>query len=389
MFTQAIRPLPSFTRSLLVFALAVVGPVGLGVGCASDPDDADSSLDAVETEASTSALRGSVAVGTALQVVRDGSLRASPGESRRIRRLSEGEMVLAVEASPTNGYYHVKTVSDGLDGYAHRNILRVASNQPVPQPLPDNDGGTGGTGGSGTVPPPPPPPPTGTIWRPVPRTTWQWQLTGTIDTSVNAAMYDIDLVDAPQSTIDALHAAGRIVICYFSAGSYEQWRSDAMAFPTAALGNTLDGWPDERWLDTRDAGVRNVMRTRLDLAKSKRCDGVEPDNVDGYTNDPGFPLTSATQIDYNKFLAAEAHARGLSIGLKNDLDQVKALEPFFDWALNEQCAQYKECNMLSPFVAANKAVFQTEYSKSCPSLTPGHSIILKSLNLNAPRTVCQ
>lgn len=236
--------------------------------------------------------------------------------------------------------------------------------------------------------------PTG-VWAPKPGTTWQWQLTGTIDTSLNVAMYDIDLFDAPQAKIDALHAAGKKVICYFSAGSYEEWRSDASKFPTNTLGNDLDGWPGERWVDTRSAGLRAVMTARLDLAKSKGCDGVEPDNVDGYQNDPGFPLTKATQLDYNRFLADQAHARSLSVGLKNDLDQVSDLVASFDWALNEECAKYKECASLKPFISANKAVFHVEYGSSsllntvCPVTKPlGFSTLIKKLDLGTFRLVC-
>jgi len=95
--------------------------------------------------------------------------------------------------------------------------------------------------------------------------------------------------------------------------------------------------------------------------KEKGCDGVEPDNVDGYTNDTGFNLTSNDQIQYNKFLANEAHQRGLSIGLKNNLDQIEVLEPFFDFAVNEQCHEYTECNLLLPFIENNKPVFNAEY----------------------------
>ncbi|WP_081427089.1 endo alpha-1,4 polygalactosaminidase, partial [Sorangium cellulosum] len=233
------------------------------------------------------------------------------------------------------------------------------------------------------------------VWVPAPRTTWQWQLTGTIDTSLDVAMYDIDLFDTPQSTIDALRAAGKKVVCYFSGGSYEDWRSDASKFPAAALGNALDGWPGERWLDTRSAAVRDLMKARLDLAARKRCDGVEPDNVDGYQNNPGFPLTSATQLDYNRFLAAEAHARGLSIGLKNDLDQVRDLVGSFDWALNEECYAYDECDMLTPFIRAGKAVFHAEYvdasqaSAVCSATKPlGLSTVIKRLDLDAWRIAC-
>ncbi|WP_437669318.1 endo alpha-1,4 polygalactosaminidase [Sorangium sp. So ce131] len=244
----------------------------------------------------------------------------------------------------------------------------------------------GGTTGGGS---------TGGVWTPAPGTTWQWQLTGTIDTSLDVAMYDIDLFDAPQATIDALHTAGKKVVCYFSGGSYEEWRSDASRFPAAALGRALDGWPGERWLDTRSAEVREIMKARLDLAKQKRCDGVEPDNVDGYDNRPGFPLTAATQLDYNRFLAAEAHARGLSIGLKNDLAQVRDLVGSFDWALNEECYAYDECDMLTPFIRAGKAVFHAEYvdasqaSAVCAATKPlGLSTVIKQLDLDAWRVGC-
>ena len=134
--------------------------------------------------------------------------------------------------------------------------------------------------------------PGATVWQPQPGTSWQWQLSGTIDTSIDVAMYDIDLFDAPQAVIDSLHASGRIVICYFSAGSIEDWRIDAGDFPPAAVGNQLDNWPGENWIDIRDLTVRAIMTNRMDLALAKKCDGVEPDNVDGYTNNPGFDFDS-------------------------------------------------------------------------------------------------
>lgn len=229
--------------------------------------------------------------------------------------------------------------------------------------------------------------PAGTWWAPAPQTTYQWQLTGTIDQSINVQMYDIDLFDTPASTITALHAKGRVVICYFST-QYENWRPDASSFTPAVLGNNLDDWAGERYVDIRSSVVRNIMAARLDLAASKGCDGVEPDNVDGYQSNTGFPITAADQLSYNKFLAEQAHARGLSIGLKNDLDQATALEPYFDWALNEQCNQYNECGMLNVFINKGKAVFNTEYSGSASSVCPKmvaskFSSLIKSLSLDA------
>ena len=191
--------------------------------------------------------------------------------------------------------------------------------------------------------------------------TWQWQLLGAINQSYNVQIYDIDLFDTPAATVQQLKTTGKKVICYFSAGSYENWRSDAGTFAPATLGNNLDGWEGERWLDVRAVSVRNVMKARLDIAKQKGCDGVEPDNVDGYTNSSGFPLTAANQLQFNQFLATEAHARNLAIGLKNDLDQITALVTQFDFAVNEQCFEFAECSKLAPFIAAGKPVFNAEY----------------------------
>jgi hypothetical protein len=200
------------------------------------------------------------------------------------------------------------------------------------------------------------------IWQPAPGTSWQWQLSGGIDTSFDVQMYDIDLFEVSQSEIDQLHADGRIVICYFSAGSWEDWRPDAGDLPPDVIGDPLDNWPGENWLDIRQSEILGpIMAARLDLAAEKDCDGVEPDNVDGYTNNTGFPLTAQDQLIYNTWLAEQAHLRGLSIGLKNDLGQVHDLLAYFDWALNEECFTYAECGLLTPFVQANKAVFGVEY----------------------------
>ncbi|MBN1774820.1 MAG: endo alpha-1,4 polygalactosaminidase [Deltaproteobacteria bacterium] len=234
------------------------------------------------------------------------------------------------------------------------------------------------------------------IWRPAPGTSWQWQLTGTIDASLDVEMYDIDLFEAPQATIDGLRARGVAVICYFSAGSREEWRDDADDFPPAAVGEPLDGWPGESWIDVRSTDVRRIMRARLDLAVAKRCDGVEPDNVDAYANDSGFPLTAAHQLDYNRFLAAEAHARGLSVGLKNDLEQVDELLADFDWALDEECFEWDECELLEPFIGAGKAVFQVEYGAAaladsvCPRANAlDFDTLIKNLDLDAWRVPCR
>jgi len=208
------------------------------------------------------------------------------------------------------------------------------------------------------------------IYAPIPKTSWQWQLSGEINTNYDVEMFDIDLINTPQSIIDKLHDKGIKVICYFSAGSWESFRSDADQFPKEVLGKTLKGWDNEKWLDVSNYNTfSKIMQTRLDLAVEKTCDGVEPDNVDAYQNKNGFDLTYSDQLKYNKWLAEEAHKRNLAIALKNDLDQVKDLVDYFDFAINEQCFEYDECDKLKPFIQQNKAVFGVEYeletSKFC------------------------
>jgi hypothetical protein len=231
------------------------------------------------------------------------------------------------------------------------------------------------------------------IWRPEPGTTWQWQLSGTIDTTAVADMFDVDLFEASRSVVADLHDRGRVVVCYLNAGAWEEFRPDADAFPESLLGEP-NGWPGERWLDIRRLEwLGPIMEARLDLCRDKGFDGVEVDNVDGYANETGFPLTAADQLAYNRFLADAAHSRGLSVGLKNDVEQAQALEPYFDWAINEECVRYHECGQLLPFIEAGKAVFHVEYdleaSDFCPQTAAlGFSSIRKRPELDAWRLPC-
>lgn len=231
------------------------------------------------------------------------------------------------------------------------------------------------------------------IWQPKPGTTWHWQLTGRIDTSLDVDMYDIDLFDTPVAIIESLQKDGKVVICYFSAGSFEPWRSDANNFPKEVLADKMQYW-NEWWLDIRYLDVlKPIMAKRMDIAVAKGCDGVEPDNVDAYSNRTGRPLSAEDQLRYNIMLSEEAHKRGLSIGLKNDLEQVRELEPYFDWALNEECLSYQECEMLLPFIEADKAVFGAIYEHHADDFcnytnSLGYSFWQKSYELDASGRSC-
>ncbi|KAJ5115239.1 hypothetical protein NUU61_000998 [Penicillium alfredii] len=204
----------------------------------------------------------------------------------------------------------------------------------------------------------------GSTWQPEPNTKWQIKLEGKLqDTSVDAPIYDIDLFENTPAGISELHDRGRKVICYFSAGTYEGWRQDKDKFVEETdLGKELEDW-NERWLNVKSTNVQKIMQARLDLAQEKGCDGVDPDNIDGFDNDNGLGLTLDDAVAYVKFLASEASARGMSIGLKNGAQLVDSVIEDVQWSVNEQCAQFKECGDFAAFIEAGKPVFHIEYPK--------------------------
>ncbi|KAF7563534.1 hypothetical protein G7046_g575 [Stylonectria norvegica] len=213
-----------------------------------------------------------------------------------------------------------------------------------------------------------------TAWKPAVGEKWQillaapLKVTKTFEPSYVKA-WTLDMADNDAATFTALHAAGKKVICYFSAGSYEDWRDDASSFKAADLGSNLDGWPGERWLNTKTSNVRAIMKKRIALAASKGCDAIDPDNIDGYGNDNGLGLTEADAIDYVKYLSTTAASYGLSIGLKNAGDIISSVLSHVDFATVEQCAAYKECATYQPFIKAGKPVFQIEYPSGAPSIS--------------------
>jgi hypothetical protein len=265
----------------------------------------------------------------------------------------------------------------------------------------------------------------GACWHPALNARWQYQLQGvaayastgginleissvpyTAGAAVSPSVFDFDLfvdqaITGNNTTlntagVNAAHAAGKSAICYVSAGSWENWRADADQFPASVLGNK-NGWPGEKWLDIRQTGVLlPIMEARVQKCQQAGFDGVEWDNVDGYTNRTGFPLTYADQLNYDASLANLAHQYGLTVALKNDVEQLIDLAPYFDYAVNEQCEQYNECGGYTTyFTNAGKTVFQVEYKlhlgKFCPQANSANrNAILKDFDLfDTPYTPCR
>jgi hypothetical protein len=234
-------------------------------------------------------------------------------------------------------------------GISVRRAGNVQAGRPGPQP------GAGTTPGGA--------PGSRARWIPQAGLTWYWQLFGTMNYDRNAQAYDVDPASFPgQDIAGNLHARGKRAICYVNVGATESFRNDLGGVPASAKGAELADWPGEFWLDVRDASVRSVMAARFQTCAALGFDAVEPDNMDGYANNSGLPLTAADQLDYNLWIAAQVHGLGMAVFQKNDAGQVSNLQPSFDGAIVEQCNQTGECGSYSPYISAGKPVLNAEYT---------------------------
>lgn len=121
-------------------------------------------------------------------------------------------------------------------------------------------------------------------WKPPMKSNIQFILTGIPDVDEDyirptAGIYEVDMFYTPAATIKKMNELGQKVICYFSAATAENWRDDYRQFQSKDLGKELPDWPGERYLDIRRANVFEVIKKRIDLAASKGCNAIEPDNV--------------------------------------------------------------------------------------------------------------
>lgn len=249
---------------------------------------------------------------------------------------------------------------------------------------PGPDGSNGGSGGSG-----------GSTVGPTPDMSMQIQLSGELDDSYDVDLYDIDLHNNSASEFAALHSAGRLVACYFSAGTLESWRGDADGLPQSAIGNPHAQYPSERWLDVNSAAVRALMQDRIELADAKGCDAIQPANLGVYAADSGLSITRAQNQDFALFLARIAHERGLSVAWSDDPEVFSGLEQVFDWGLAIQCIQYNRCAAWSGFRNAGKALFiieigdESDVNRVCPAAASlGLPAIIKDNNYTAFRVGC-
>ena len=234
---------------------------------------------------------------------------------------------------------------------------------------------------------------TGTTSVFAPDVTWQYQLVDDVDPELDAQLFVIDLFNESATLIERLHAQGKIAVAYLSAGTLESYRDDAEDFPEDAVGQPLESYPNESWLDVRSPGVRERMAARLDMARAKGFDGIVPTSLTGYLQDTGFDFDAADQTDYSVWLSAEIRTRGMHVAMSGDFARVAELAPHYDWAVDFGCVARANCDRLAPFKAAGKPVLDVETQGQLAAVCAladgyGVNMIMKREGFGAYRAVC-
>lgn len=203
---------------------------------------------------------------------------------------------------------------------------------------------------------------------PGPGASFQIQLDGGVPDDTGAAIVIVD-GSVPADAVATLHANGAYVVCYLSVGTSEEWRPDVGEFPGSVLGEPLRDWPDERYVDLRALdSLAPIWSARLDECAEKGFDAIDPDNIDAFENESGFPLTADDAVAAVAWLAGEAHARGMAVGQKNASSLTPRLVGIADFAVTEECLEQGWCGEVAAYVAAGKPVLAIEYVEDGASL---------------------
>jgi len=229
------------------------------------------------------------------------------------------------------------------------------------------------------------------LWQPAVGTKWQIVISQPVDATqtllpTDAEVFDVDLFYTTAEDVANMKAQGKKVVCYYSAGSSENWRPDYGSFSPQDIGEPLQGWAGENWLNIRSASVLEVMRKRIELASEKGCDAIDPDNVDGYSNGGGgFGLTTEDSVKYIQEMASIAAGYGMSTGLKNAQEVLTSVLDSIQFAVNEECAfldPTSGCLEYTPLLDAGKPVFHIEYLDENQNGSIGASVRIQEQSLS-------
>ncbi|OUM57995.1 glycoside hydrolase family 114 protein, partial [Piromyces sp. E2] len=142
----------------------------------------------------------------------------------------------------------------------------------------------------------------------------------------------IDLEYA-EEMVPVLHNKDQKVICYFAGGTTENNRPDIKDYKKSGL---------------------------IIEAYNYGCNAVEVDTLDVHNYLPE-KFNKQDTFEFAKWVAETGNEENISVGLKNIPSLAQKLQPYFDFAIVESCAEYNECKYFKEFTKNNKAVFSIQY----------------------------
>ena len=170
--------------------------------------------------------------------------------------------------------------------------------------------------------------------------------------------------DTSKATVDALHAMGKKVICYVDAGVYER---RARTPPSSRRSRRRSG-QRRRWAGRASTGSTSAASTtsrrscrRVSRVQGKGFDAHRARQHRRLEQQLRLPAHPADQIAYNRALADWAHGMGLSIGLKNDLEQAHPARGRLRLGAQRAVLRVQRVHHLKAFAQAGKAVWIAEY----------------------------
>ncbi|WP_225429866.1 endo alpha-1,4 polygalactosaminidase [Deinococcus detaillensis] len=299
-----------------------------------------------------------------------GTFELSPGDRLRLVRLSSASGSQASIDSlmidiPPAALAPVP-VQPAPQPVVVRPPIRPAPVQPAPVPTPP-----------AAPSPQPAPQSSGIKLPPSGKLSWDWQIGAgseaniTVPTAVK--LIDVDGFNTSAAKVAQLNAQGLYTVCYLDVGSYEPGRPDSAQYPAYLKVQQDPDWPAEYFLDVTDVFKPNsalaaILKKRFQMCKDKGFAAIEPDNLQNDENVKGGKITTQQQIDFNGWVADQAHAYGLAVFQKNGPDKIllkdrtgKMMVDKFDGILNEQCQEQGECSALAEYTKRGKLALNAEY----------------------------
>lgn len=80
-------------------------------------------------------------------------------------------------------------------------------------------------------------------------------------------------------------------------------------------------------------------------------------------------MTAYCRLPRTQWLATYGHSLNLAVGMKNAVGLIPDLVDTFDFAINEQCMRFAECDSYGPFISNDKAVCVPSHTHTHPRHT--------------------